>query len=159
MGRPIHKSILGPREQGTRIAGVCPGFNYRVRNGVLIGRGTIKPGPLTDEYDFSLEYKRGRVPTVRILRPPIYTKQGGKVLGHTYEKDKPCVFRPKFDWSVDKVIANTVIPWLALWLQFYEVWLATGKWLGGGEHPSPTEGSKGGQPETYEREVTHEFAG
>jgi hypothetical protein len=32
-------------------------------------------------------------------------------------------------------IADTIVPWAALWLVFYEYWLATGLWLGGGEHP------------------------
>lgn len=33
-------------------------------------------------------------------------------------------------WLVDSVLL-----WASLWLFFYEVWLATGDWLGGGEHP------------------------
>lgn len=32
-------------------------------------------------------------------------------------------------------IANTIIPWTIEWLYYYELWLATGEWLGGGDHP------------------------
>ena len=32
-------------------------------------------------------------------------------------------------------IADTILPWTSLWLYFYELWHATGQWLGGGEHP------------------------
>lgn len=31
-------------------------------------------------------------------------------------------------------ISETLIPWTIEWLYFYELWLATGKWLGGGIH-------------------------
>ena len=30
---------------------------------------------------------------------------------------------------------ETIVPWASLWLYYYEVWHATGEWLGGGEHP------------------------
>jgi hypothetical protein len=29
-------------------------------------------------------------------------------------------------------VADTTVPWTALWLYHYEVWHATGEWLGGG---------------------------
>ena len=35
----------------------------------------------------------------------------------------------------NKLIANTIIPWTVEWLYYYELWQATGEWLGGGEHP------------------------
>ena len=30
---------------------------------------------------------------------------------------------------------DTLIPWTAEWLWYFEDWLATGVWSGGGEHP------------------------
>lgn len=33
------------------------------------------------------------------------------------------------------LIANTIVPWAVEWLFFYEVWLVTGEWGGGGEWP------------------------
>ncbi|MDY0295864.1 MAG: hypothetical protein RB296_00975 [Acidobacteriota bacterium] len=32
------------------------------------------------------------------------------------------------------IIAKTIVPWASEWLIFYELWLATGEWLGGGIH-------------------------
>ncbi|HYM07249.1 MAG TPA: hypothetical protein VE377_25720 [Candidatus Dormibacteraeota bacterium] len=29
-------------------------------------------------------------------------------------------------------LSHSIIPWLALWLMFYEMWRATGEWYGGG---------------------------
>jgi hypothetical protein len=34
-------------------------------------------------------------------------------------------------------IAATIVPWLSLWLYYYEVWLATGAWEGGGISHEP----------------------
>jgi hypothetical protein len=30
---------------------------------------------------------------------------------------------------------QTIVPWAALWLFFFEEWLATDEWKGGGVHP------------------------
>ena len=46
-----------------------------------------------------------------------------------------CLFDPVAkEWDHSKSIALTTIPWAAEWLFFYEIWLATGKWKGGGRH-------------------------
>jgi hypothetical protein len=36
-------------------------------------------------------------------------------------------------------VADYIIPWISCWLYFYEVWLATGTWIGGGTHPEKPE--------------------
>ena len=46
-----------------------------------------------------------------------------------------CLYRYAFEFSRYKLLANTVIPWIVEWLFYYEIWLTTGEWLGGGEHP------------------------
>ena len=30
------------------------------------------------------------------------------------------------------LLAKTTVPWASRWLYYYELWLVTGKWLGGG---------------------------
>jgi hypothetical protein len=30
---------------------------------------------------------------------------------------------------------ETIVPWISEWLMYYELWLSTGEWLGGGIHP------------------------
>jgi uncharacterized protein len=57
-------------------------------------------------------------------------------LGHKPEFPALCLFDPKQDeWSPDEFIADKIIPWAIKWLFYYEVWLATGEWQGGGRHP------------------------
>ena len=33
-------------------------------------------------------------------------------------------------YSGDMLLAKVIVPWIALWLYYYEVWHATGSWLG-----------------------------
>lgn len=51
------------------------------------------------------------------------------------------------EWGVEDLIAETTVPWAARWLLFYEGWLATKTWRGGGRHPGSdrleTEGGHG----------------
>jgi len=32
-------------------------------------------------------------------------------------------------------IDQTIVPWAVLWLFYYEEWLVSDRWKGGGEHP------------------------
>lgn len=59
---------------------------------------------------------------------------------HYYKKEKNrvqlCLLHPeKFEWGMIDWIQETIIPWTIEWLFYYELWLCTGKWYGGGEHP------------------------
>jgi hypothetical protein len=36
-------------------------------------------------------------------------------------------------------IAETIIPWTSEWLYFYELWVFTGEWHGGGHAPGSDE--------------------
>jgi len=62
---------------------------------------------------------------------------------HVYINDKNpelpylCLFSPTSrEWSLDDLIADTIVFWTAEWLYFYEGWLATKRWHGGGRHPN-----------------------
>lgn len=40
------------------------------------------------------------------------------------------------EWTPIDLIAETTLKWTCLWLNFYEGWLATKRWYGGGTHPT-----------------------
>ena len=40
------------------------------------------------------------------------------------------------EFASDMLIADTYIPWAIEWLYYYEIWLVTGEWCGGGIHPT-----------------------
>jgi hypothetical protein len=50
-----------------------------------------------------------------------------------------CLFSPQLrQWDINDLIADTTIFWTDEWLYFYEGWLVTKKWHGGGRHLSRT---------------------
>ncbi len=84
-----------------------------------------------------LTYRIGDPPKVWVCEPRIVAFRGpNEPVPHVYDRDhdpRPCLYYPNDrEWRSDKLLATTVLPWLLLWLAFYEVWLATGVWLGEG---------------------------
>ena len=54
-----------------------------------------------------------------------------------------CLFSPSDqEWNLDDLISRTTPFWAARWLFFYEGWLATKTWHGGGRHPSSSRSGK-----------------
>jgi hypothetical protein len=39
-------------------------------------------------------------------------------------------------------ISDTIVPWAVLWLYYFEDWLATDEWKGGGKHPDLNNGKR-----------------
>lgn len=80
-------------------------------------------------------------PLVWVIEPALRLRSGHDRLPHAYyfaakpEEWPLCLFfHPDQEWSETDWIADTIIPWAAEWLLFYEGWLATGVWHGGGLH-------------------------
>lgn len=60
-----------------------------------------------------------------------------------------CVFDPDArEWTLSDPLSTTTVPYTLHWLQSYEGWLATGRWLGLGRHPGQ---ERTGEPD-YKRE-------
>ncbi len=114
----------------------CPNWRCSIKKNQLVCSGNLKPTELSNEYLIRLVYVLGGLPEIKVIHPPLQSNSEGKSSPHLYEGDLLCVYHPrKNEWDSSKVIADTIIPWISLWLYYYEVWLATGVWKGGGEHP------------------------
>jgi hypothetical protein len=104
------------------------------KNNLLTWHGVITPTPLSQSYHVTIQYRLGERPDVTISDPPLKTNNGQKI-PHVFSGNRLCLFRYKYyEWDSGMRIDNTIIPWTSLWLFFYEIWLATGTWCGGGEH-------------------------
>jgi hypothetical protein len=100
--------------------------------------GNVQPTPLNEIYKIRIRYKLGCYPEV-IVKEPKLQGRDGQLIPHMYEQKRLCLFNPhKLEWNTRMRIADTILPWTSLWLYYYEIWLATGQWLGGGDHPTPT---------------------
>lgn len=128
---------IGVHEQLAMMRIIHPTFTACVRRGLLVCRGVIKPTEVNRAYRARIEYRAESAPKVFIEDPPLKRRQQDQRIPHTYDEDRPCLFLPgSGEWRSDKHVANTIVPWLAEWLFYYEVWRATGEWLGGGVHPA-----------------------
>jgi hypothetical protein len=99
---------------------------------------SFQPTPLSKQYRIKLTYKVNDIPKVYVIEPEKLELFPEKdKLPHVYStaKQKLCLYFPKaHEWKPGMMVAKTIVPWASEWLQYYELWLATGNWLGGGVH-------------------------
>ncbi|MEK5377586.1 hypothetical protein [Paenibacillus sp. FSL P2-0173] len=101
--------------------------------------GQLKPTELSQIYTVSIEYTLGSSPKVQVLDPCLRPRQGEKI-PHMFDQKRLCLYYPASkEWNKNKWIHQTIIPWTSMWLYFYEIWHATGEWLGEGIHPEYTQ--------------------
>jgi hypothetical protein len=124
---------VGIREQGAWVRSRYPNFTYRVSGGLLVCSGKVCPTPISQDYQVEIHYRVGKRPRAFVLCGQLQPLQPGGKIPHTYGPAEPCLFYPsRQSWRSDMKLASTVIPWLCVWLAFYEMWRATGEWYGGG---------------------------
>jgi hypothetical protein len=124
---------LGIRDQAAWLRSRNPGFRCRVDGGLLICAGPLKPGPINATYDVVIHYRVGTWPKVYVPGDQLKPIEPGGNIPHTYGPTEPCLFYPsRVSWRSDMRLSDTIVPWLSLWLTFYEMWRVTGEWDGGG---------------------------
>ena len=127
------KPALSPTQQVLAMANTYGG-RFRVgydRNHALNWTGVVWPCGLSSHYEVQITYPYGRRPVVWVKNPRIQHFENGKKVPHTFSDGSICLHVHE-DWEPWISIAATLVPWLSLWLYHYEVWQATGQWLGGG---------------------------
>ncbi|HTW31971.1 MAG TPA: hypothetical protein VMD76_09845 [Candidatus Sulfotelmatobacter sp.] len=135
MSRFIRPKCLTVMQQHQHVCARFPGFRGRSNRGTRITwRGTLKPTPRSAIYEIEICYEAPFRPTVRVLAPKLSTWGDLTKQPHTFRDGSLCVHE-HHEWHGNKLIAATIIPWTAVWLDFYETWLDTGLWLGEGTHP------------------------
>jgi len=109
-----------------------------LRKGRLVWEYSARPTPLSREYAVRIVYQQGNTPEVFVVDPDLTEISGGRTLPHVYSQ-KPvrlCLYLPNTgEWSPAMAISDTLVPWTALWLFYFEDWLSTNTWNGGGKHP------------------------
>jgi hypothetical protein len=110
-----------------------------------------------------LEYRvlKAIQPLVVVDRPKLQRMSNNPEgpIPHVYwpdgDTDAPDPYLCLFDldgreWSPTDSVAVTTVPWAGLWLNWYEGWLLTGKWLGSARHAAPEDAD---EPKQREREA------
>jgi hypothetical protein len=122
-------------------------------NPICAGEGSIRrdkirwqfdctPTPMARTYRIDVKYEVGKYPDVFVIDPHLPTLAKGQKLPHVYSEEPTelCLWLPSTqEWYPSLRLDQTVIPWTYLWLDYFEDWLLTGDWKGGGEHPEGPE--------------------
>jgi hypothetical protein len=104
-------------------------------------RGPVKPTGLSSRYTIKIDYSLGEAPCAAVIEPRLQPRSDGSPIPHVYPGNLPCLYLPQSEeWDATMHIAETIVPWICLWLFYYEIWHATGNWMGGGLHP-PSKGA------------------
>jgi hypothetical protein len=129
--RPRQRTqVLNLAVQDLNLRHRFPRFTVERSNGVWTWRGNLQPRPSSPVYQVSIRCRHGGVPIVRVLSPALAPNAP-----HLYRGGKLCLYWPEeWRWYGDELIAETILPWTASWLFYYELWLDTGKWLGPSSH-------------------------
>lgn len=105
--------------------------SYLPRQGVW--RGKFQPREVSGTYSIEVRYTIGHSPKVFVIHPKIAADAP-----HRWQDGSLCLYWPRERaWIRSDVIAETILPWAALWLYYYELWLDTGRWLGPSSHAVP----------------------
>jgi len=117
---------------------ICTGYGQLGR-GQLTWTWQAAPSALSRIYTLHIKFKEGGTPKVFVDQPDLVALAEGRRLPHVYSESpiQLCLYLPSSDeWHGSSLIANTVVPWATLWLYFFEEWLVSDDWKGGGEHPN-----------------------
>ncbi len=127
---PTGRSVA---QQALALRARYPEGRVDLRRGRLTWTGRLTPTSLSRTYAVEVRYRDRSFPQVRVLEPELDSRLG-ESLPHVYREGTLCLHL-RNDWFPSMSIADSIVPWSAEWLAFYEIWKATGDWHGGGEWP------------------------
>lgn len=126
-------------QQRIQLRSDYPDSSVRIIRNTLFWEGVVCPTPLSRKYNLHIEYKLTFFPIVWISMCEL---QNHAMIPHKFSIDYRrkriplCLFYPGYcEWTEKMPISRTLVLWAIEWLYYYEIWLTTGKWLGGGIHP------------------------
>lgn len=106
--------------------------------GVLRWDFALRPSVMSRKYVVHLEYRLHGSPSVEVRTPDLVSLADDRKLPHVYSQ-RPvslCLYMPNTgQWHRGLSLADTIVPWTYLWLDYFEEWLVSDEWQGGGAHP------------------------
>lgn len=108
-----------------------------MKNGRLIWQFDAQPIPVSRRYRLKLNYALPGPPQIFVIDPNLRTLAAGRTIPHLYDQARArlCVYLPKTgEWHDRRLLSETLVPWSVLWLLYFEEWLVSDEWQGGGVH-------------------------
>jgi len=133
------KSLTLPQQLASLRAAWPEGTASLDRNG-LRWIGAVSPTPLSRQYMLQLTYQSPfHSPRVHVLKPSLKALAPSRIIPHLYcqRTERLCLYKPNLrEWQPHLRLSHTMLPWATLWLLYFEDWVATDEWQGGGTHPT-----------------------
>ncbi len=119
---------------------ICAGDGHLTHKS-LVWNYRTRPYLLCREYAIRIVYERDGVPKVFVKNPDLSKLANGRDLPHVYKwPTRLCLYLPgSGEWRDTMRVDQTFVPWTATWLFYFEEWLVSDDWKGGGEHPRGDE--------------------
>jgi len=116
-----------PVEQIIPMRHMFPQFHCRwTHAGGLEWNGDLQPTPESPQYPVRIVHLPGRQPKVLVPGHELDSE-----CRHLYRDSSLCLSWPKqWWWTAGQSLAETLVPWAAFWLYYYELWEETRKWCG-----------------------------
>lgn len=120
-----------------------PGAKRRFLSGrAVVYRMQLSPSEASRMYTCELiVYPGRRPPRMYVVSPDLTQIAGEREIPHIYASDREgvqlCLYYPKHgEWHPSMKLSETFVPWTVRWLWYFEIWLLSGEWHGGGMHPN-----------------------
>lgn len=141
--------LIGISQQYMALKQHCPGKVVIVDSDKTVRwEGILQPTPLSREYRVVIKYTLDHSPVCIVVDPDLQDLANDKKIPHTYLNQtgiggtQLCLYLPVIkqknkvsEWQSTMFLADTFLPWASIWLFYFEYWLSTGEWEGGGvEH-------------------------
>jgi hypothetical protein len=120
---------------------ICAGVGRLVR-GQLSWQYEVQPTLLSRAYTIQISYRIGGAPQVMVKKPDLVELARPRRIPHVYQQDPTilCLHLPsQREWTPRLRLDQYIVPWTAVWLFFFEEWLESDHWKGGGKHPGDAD--------------------
>jgi len=118
-----------PIPLGLQIANMAIWFpGFRFDRTTMSWHGQLQPAPASPRYRVELGYRPPRSPKVWVRSPALHPDAK-----HRYPDGTLCLYDPRVgEWHPGLFLSETIAPWAAEWLFYYEAWLADPqkRWFG-----------------------------
>jgi len=105
---------------GLQVAEMAKRFpDLRFERSMMSWYGNLQPDDDATLYRIKITYCPPNPPKVWVRRPSLHPE-----VKHRYSDGTLCLYDPREgEWDHSMLVSQTIVPWTAEWLLYYEAWL------------------------------------
>ncbi|WP_339145208.1 hypothetical protein [Pseudoalteromonas galatheae] len=152
LGQPL----ISISEQYLAFKRRCSGTVKIINNDKTVQwEGTIRPTALSRQYHIVIRYTLSKCPVCVVKGPCLSKLAEGRQIPHIYQNQtgikgtQLCLYLPVVkkknrvsEWQPTMYLVDTILPWASIWLFYFEIWISSDTWFGGGIEHDAVEDSR-----------------